>query len=47
MSNLLKSYKEFLIEVKEKIYHLRYEELKTVNKELIRLYLNIIKLYNN
>ncbi|OGL40095.1 MAG: hypothetical protein A2043_02630 [Candidatus Schekmanbacteria bacterium GWA2_38_9] len=37
-------YKTFLKEIKERIYKAQYDALKSVNKELIKLYWDIGKL---
>lgn len=43
MDKLEKQYKEFLDEIKEKVYKAQYQALKAVNKELINLYWEIGK----
>lgn len=43
MNKLEKQYKEFLDEIKEKVYKAQYQALKAVNKELINLYWEIGK----
>ncbi len=39
----LSEYKAFMTEIKEKIYRAQYQAMKSVNKELIRLYWDIGK----
>jgi len=43
MDKLEKQYKEFVDEIKEKVYKAQYQALKAVNKELINLYWEIGK----